>query len=273
MDVELEDEDSVTERFHSVRREGDVNVAVVRLPHISNFTDFQALNLMEGVSCRYAEHAGELAGADMIILPGTKNTIEDLLELRRRGMDAAIVRHARAGGLVMGVCGGYQMLGTVLRDPMHVESRVPEVSGLGLLDMEVTFTEEKRTRQATGCVEDADDWLQSLNGALVDGYEIHAGQNRFGARCVPWMRIGGEVDGVRNAEGNVLGSYLHGLFDDGQLFGRIAVHIREQKGIQGAAEAPMTMEAFREREFDRVAAIVRDSLDMEAIYAIIRGER
>ena len=235
MDVELEDEDSVTERFHSVRREGDVNVAVVRLPHISNFTDFQALNLMEGVSCRYAEHAGELAGADMIILPGTKNTIEDLLELRRRGMDAAIVRHARAGGLVMGVCGGYQMLGTVLRDPMHVESRVPEVSGLGLLDMEVTFAEEKRTRQATGCVEDA--------------------------------------DGVRNAEGNVLGSYLHGLFDDGQLFGRIAAHIREQKGIQGAAEAPMTMEAFREREFDRVAAIVRDSLDMEAIYAIIRGER
>ena len=82
-----------------------------------------------------------------------------------------------------------------------------------------------------------------------------------------------EVDGVRNAEGNVLGSYLHGLFDDGQLFGRIAAHIREQKGIQGAAEAPMTMEAFREREFDRVAAIVRDSLDMEAIYAIIRGER
>lgn len=273
MDVELEDEDSVTERFHSVRREGDVNVAVVRLPHISNFTDFQALNLMEGVSCRYVEHAGELAGADMIILPGTKNTIEDLLELRRRGMDAAIVRHARAGGLVMGVCGGYQMLGTVLRDPMHVESRVPEVSGLGLLDMEVTFAEEKRTRQATGCVEDADGWLQSLNGALVDGYEIHAGQNRFGARCVPWMRIGGEVDGVRNAEGNVLGSYLHGLFDDGQLFGRIAAHIREQKGIQGVAEAPMTMEAFREREFDRVAAIVRDSLDMEAIYAIIRGER
>lgn len=107
----------------------------------------------------------------------------------------------------------------------------------------------------------------------MDGYEIHAGQNRFGARCVPWMRIGGEVDGVRNAEGNVLGSYLHGLFDDGQLFGRIAAHIREQKGIQGAAEAPMTMEAFREREFDRVAAIVRDSLDMEAIYAIIRGER
>lgn len=166
----------------------------------------------------------------MIILPGTKNTIEDLLELRRRGMDAAIVRHARAGGLVMGVCGGYQMLGTVLRDPMHVESRVPEVSGLGLLDMEVTFAEEKRTRQATGCVEDADGWLQSLNGALVDGYEIHAGQNRFGARCVPWMRIGGEVDGVRNAEGNVLGSYLHGLFDDGQLFGRIA---RAYPGTEG----------------------------------------
>lgn len=273
MDVELEDEDSVTERFHGARREGNVNVVIVRLPHISNFTDFQALNLMEGVSCRYAERAGELAGADIIILPGTKNTIEDLLELRRRGMDAAVVRHARAGGLVLGVCGGYQMLGTALRDPMHVESRVPEVSGLGLLDMEVVFREEKCTRQATGCVEAANGWLQSLNGALVDGYEIHAGQIRFGARCVPWMRVGEAIDGVRNPEGNVLGTYLHGLFDDGQLLGCITAHIRARKGISGAAETPMTMEAFREREFDRVAAIVRDSLDMEAIYAIIRGKR
>ena len=273
MDVELEDEDSVTERFHSVQAAGSVNVAVVRLPHISNFTDFQALNLMEGVSCNYAERPEELAGADVVILPGTKNTIEDLLYLRRRGMDAAIVRHARAGGLVLGICGGYQMLGTVLRDPFHVESRVPEVSGLGLLDMEVTFAREKRTRQATGRVECAEGWLKDADGMLVDGYEIHAGQNQFGPRCVPWMRMDGEIDGVRNPDGNVMGSYLHGLFDDGQLFGCIAAHVRAQKGLDAAAEKPLTLDAFREREFDRIAAIVRESLDMDAIYAIIRGER
>lgn len=273
MDVALEDEDSVTERFHQVQATGSVNVAVVRLPHIANFTDFQALNLMEGVSCNYAERPEELAGADVVMLPGTKNTIEDLLFLRSRGMDAAIIRHARAGGLVLGVCGGYQMLGTMLRDPLHVESSVPEVSGLGLLDMEVTFAPEKRTRQATGRVECAEGWLKAADGMLVDGYEIHAGQNRFGPRAVPWMRIGGEVDGVRSEDGNVMGSYLHGLFDDGQLFGCIAAHVRAKKGLTTAAEKPLTLADFREREFDRIAAIVRDSLDMDAIYAILRGER
>lgn len=273
MDVELEDEDSVTERFHRVTGQGSVEVAVVRLAHISNFTDFQAFALQEGVVCRYADSVKDLENADIIILPGTKNTIEDLLDLRRRGMDAAIVRHARAGKLVIGICGGYQMLGNVLRDPEHVESRVPEVSGLGLMDMDVRFAGEKRTRQAVGTVDCANGWLSGLNGVTVDGYEIHAGRNTFGPRCVPWMRIEGETDGVCNEEGNVLGSYMHGLFDDGQLLGGILNRVRRQKGLTGDAKPAMTLDAFREREFDRIAAVVRDSLDMEAIYSIVRGER
>ena len=139
--------------------------------------------------------------------------------------------------------------------------------------MEVTFAQEKRTRQATGRVECAEGWLKDADGMLVDGYEIHAGQNQFGPRCIPWMRMDGEIDGVRNPDGNVMGSYLHGLFDDGQLFGCIAAHVRAHKGLDTAAEKPLTLDAFREREFDRIAAIVRESLDMDAIYAIIRGER
>ena len=122
-------------------------------------------------------------------------------------------------------------------------------------------------------MECAKGWLKAADGMLVDGYEIHAGQNRFGPRAVPWMRIGGEVDGVRSEDGNVMGSYLHGLFDDGQLFSCIAAHVRAQKGLTTAAEKPLTLADFREREFDRIAAIVRDSLDMDAIYAILRGER
>lgn len=272
MDVEIEDEDSVTERFQHVSGQGDLDVAVVRLRHISNFTDFQALSLQPGVRVRYAQSARELEGADLIVLPGTKNTIEDLTDLRNRGMDAAIIRHARQGGMVIGVCGGYQMLGQRLSDPHHVESRVPEISGLGLLDMEVVFEAEKRTAQACGMIDTSVEWLAAENGLMIDGYEIHAGQNVFGPEARPWLSIGGHVDGVCNAAGNVLGSYLHGLFDDGQLFGAIAAHIRAQKGLSESAGAPITMDEFREREFDRIAGIVRASVDMEAVYRIIRGE-
>ena len=219
-----------------------------------------------------ANTAKELEGADLIVLPGTKNTIEDLIDLRNRGMDAAIIRHAKSGGMVIGVCGGYQMLGRVLHDPGLVESRVPEISGLDLLDMEVTFEREKHTVQSSGMVCCESGWLKAAQGLTVDGYEIHAGRNTLGETAVPWLRIGENVDGVMNAQGNVLGSYLHGLFDDGQLFAVIARHIRETKGITGEPHETVSFEAFREREFDRIADIVRASVDMDAIYRIIRGE-
>ena len=272
MDIELEDEDSVTERFQKSSGEGDLDVVVVRLKHISNFTDFQSLALQPGVRVHYANTAKELEGADLIVLPGTKNTIEDLIDLRNRGIDAAIIRHAKSGGMVIGVCGGYQMLGRVLHDPGLVESRVPEISGLDLLDMEVTFEREKHTVQSSGMVCCENGWLKAAQGLTVDGYEIHAGRNALGETAVPWLRIGENVDGVMNAQGNVLGSYLHGLFDDGQLFGAIAAHIRKTKGLSGEVRDAVSFEEFREREFDRIADIVRASVDMDAIYRIVWGE-
>ena len=272
MDVELEDEDSVTERLRKQSGRGDIDVAVVRLRHISNFTDFQSLALQPGARVRYAENAEDLEKADLIILPGTKNTIEDLIDLRNRKMDAAIIRHARRGGMVMGICGGYQMLGNVLRDPGHSESQVPEAAGLGLLDMEVEFEKEKRTVQATATVECGTGWPEKLSGTRVDGYEIHTGRNSYGPEAYPWLRIGGETDGVMNAQGNVLGTYLHGLFDDGRLFAAAADRIRELRGDAGKEQQPVSMEEFREKEFDRIAAIVRESVDMEAVYRIIHGE-
>ena len=272
MDVELEDEDSVTERFRRQGGTGDIDVAVVKLRHISNFTDFQSLALQPGCRLHYAENAKDLEGADLILLPGTKNTIEDLIDLRNRGMDAAIIRHARRGGMVMGICGGYQMLGNRLRDPEHTESAVPETAGLGLLDLDVVFEKEKQTVQATGTVECASGWISAFNGLTVEGYEIHAGQNVTGPDAVTWLNINGRLDGIMNAEGNVLGSYLHGLFDDGKLFAAVAGRIREMRGDGARDSAPVSMEAFREREFDRIAAIVRSSVNMDAIYRIMDGE-
>jgi len=275
MDIALEDEDSVTERFRSQAGTGEITVVVVKLGHISNFTDFQPLTLQEGFKVRYADCAEDLAGADIIILPGTKNTIEDLAALRRKGMDMPILRHARAGGLVLGICGGYQMLGKKLHDPEHVESDLPEIGGLGLLDTEVYFHAEKKTVQAVSRIDDESGWLRGLTGALLDGYEIHAGANTYGPQAVPWLKnpAGGAVDGIRNTEGNVLGCYLHGLFDNGLLSQAILRQARIQKGLAATdTEAPLTMDAFREREFDRLADIVRASLDMEAIYSILRSE-
>ena len=272
MDVELDDEDSVTQRFRRQSGQGDIDVAVIRLRHISNFTDFQSLALQPGCRVRYADRAEDLEKADLIVLPGTKNTIEDLMDLRNRGLDAAVVRHARRGGMVMGICGGYQMLGNSLRDPGHSESRVPEAAGLGLLDMDVVFEPEKRTVQASGVVDCRKGWPEEMNGTVLDGYEIHAGQNTYGPEAVPWLQIRGETDGVMNAEGNVLGTYLHGLFDDGRLFSALADRIRRQRGDAERKQEPVSFEAFREKEFDRIAGIVRASVDMEAVYRIIRGE-
>lgn len=275
MDVDLEDEDSVTDRFQKVVGGGEVDVAVVRLPHISNFTDFQALSLCEGVRVRYIERAPELDGADVIILPGTKNTIEDMLEIKSRGIDAAVIRHARAGRLVVGVCGGYQMLGSRLYDPSGVESRVREVAGLGLLDMDVEFLPEKTTVQASGRVWGGECWLETIDGAEVDGYEIHAGANRLGADAVPWLRLTSRegIDGIRNPKGNVLGSYLHGIFDNGHLCRALVDYVRRKKGLKALSRAALTMDEFRERELDRLASVVRASLDMEKLYEILRGEK
>ena len=274
MDIELEDEDSVTERFSRVSGKGEIDAVVVRLKHISNFSDFMALSLTEGVRVRYAESAKDLEGADIIFLPGTKNTIEDLIDIRNRGMDAPIIRHARAGKLVIGICGGYQMLGNVISDPLHTESRIPQIAGLGLLDMDVEFLPEKTTLQTSGEINCASGWLTELNGMRVDGYEIHSGVNRYRPNSVPWLSLLSRdgVDGVCNRQGNVLGSYIHGLFDQGQFWHAIINHIRAEKGLGAQNGIIESMDDFREREFDRLAAVVRASLDMESVYRIIRGD-
>lgn len=274
MNVDIEDEDSVTERLAQCCGSGAIRTAIVRLPHISNFTDFSLLGSEADVAISYAEHASQLEGADIIILPGTKNTIEDLAWLRERGLDGAILRHAKNDGMVIGVCGGYQMLGNALHDPLHTESRIPEIAGLGLLDMEVTFHPEKTTVQAHGTIDCREGWLKALNGMLLDGYEIHSGTNAFGSECIPFLRLNGreEIDGVINRHGNVIGSYLHGLFDTGAFWRAILNHVRAQKGMTENRGEVLTIEEFRNREFDRLACVVRQNLDMDAVYRIIRGE-
>ena len=274
MDIDMEDEDSVTERFIQRSGQGQIKAAIVRLPHISNFTDFNLLGAEPDVAVSYITRASEVKDADIVILPGTKNTIEDLNWLKQRGIADEILRHARRGGMVIGICGGYQMLGQKLHDPMHVESRIPEIAGLGLLNFEVTFAAGKTTVQAHGNVQCEAGWLSAHNGLMLDGYEIHSGVNSFGEGCVPFLYLNGrsEPDGITNAEGNIIGSYLHGIFDTGSFWRAIVNHVRREKGLDENNAELMTIAQFRDREFDRLAAIVRQNLDMDAVHAIIRGE-
>ena len=273
-DIDMEDEDSVTERFSRSAGTGALKIKIVRLPHISNFTDFQLLALEQDVSVEYASKASDLRDADIVILPGTKNTIEDLNWLKRTGLSDAVIRHARADKFLIGVCGGYQMLGDKICDPNGSESSIPEAAGLGLLSLSTTLSADKRTEQARGSVACESGWLSDHNGLVLSGYEIHSGVSEIGADCEIFLRSPtGEPMGAMNHGHNVLGTYLHGLFDGGDFWRACVNKVRREKGIDAVDGDIMSMADFREREFDRLADVVRQNLDMDKVMQIVRDER
>lgn len=260
MDVGLEDEDSVTERFSRMMGQGDLDVAVVKLKHISNFTDFQSLALQPGVKVRYAQTAKEVENADLIVLPGTKNTIEDLIDLRNRGLDAAIIRHARKGGMLIGVCGGYQMLGRSVSDPEGVEAAgLTELRGMGLLEMETVFHGEKVQRQTAGMFSGVEGMLAGLNELRYEGYEIHMGRSEAQMPALA-------------GNGNVYGSYVHGIFDAPGIADEILKAICARRGVAFSALGTFDRAAYRERQYDLLADAVRAGLDMEFVYRVLRKE-
>ena len=199
--VDIDEEDSLTERFSRTAGRKLLDLAVIRLPRISNFTDFSPFERYANVSLRYISSVGELGTPDMILLPGTKSTIADLSWLRQSGLEAAICKEAARGTPVFGVCGGYQMLGRSVSDPDGVEAAgLTQIRGLGLLDMDTVFHGEKVQRQTAGTFSGVQGLLSGLNGLGYEGYEIHMGQS---ASAMPPLA----------GSGSVYGSYIHGVFD------------------------------------------------------------
>lgn len=266
----LEDEDGAVSFNKEIK--GDIDVAVIKLPHISNFTDLDALKNEEDVSVRFVEKVEEFGNPDLLIIPGSKNTIEDLISLRKSGLEDEIKRYSEKG-MVIGICGGYQMLGAILKDPYEVETAVKEVKGIGLLNMTTTFEQEKVTTRVNA------ELLQELEGhqirdKKVYGYEIHMGISSYGDGCKPLFKIedrNGEkvnvFDGAINEKGNVMGTYIHGVFDGLSFRDYVVNTLRIKKGLQpkGVSE----YESLRERELDKLADIVRENLDMEQVYKIV----
>ena len=262
MDVRLEDEDSLTERFYK-KEQGLIDIAVIRYPHISNFTDFNVFDQIDGVSVRYITSVGEMRQPDLIFLPGSKNTIADMEWMRQSGMEKAI-KNLTGEMVVFGICGGYQMLGNKICDPDYVEQG-GEINGLGLLPIITVLEKEKTRAQVTGKINQIDGMLSALSGHHFSGYEIHMGKSmNMDAQEIDQEWI------LTDSRAAVYGSYVHGLFDEGQIAMTIANALAEKKGISIANKEYQEYKSFRESQYDQLADTLREYMTMEDIYEMLR---
>ncbi len=272
LDIQVEDEDSLTERFDRNQETGLIDIAVIRIPRISNFTDFNPLESIPGVSLRYVKHTGDLKNPDVIILPGTKNTMEDLRWLRESGMEALILKAAGRGTLIFGICGGYQMLGETLSDPHGVEAG-GSMRGMGLLPMDTVFAEKKTRTQVTGRFLDLSGDYKTLSGVEFTGYEIHMGDSVRKGRAKPCTSVRDGVTGEEKTEGtfteNVCGTYVHGIFDKEETALALVRAAGEKKGVDVSRMEGVDFASFKEQQYDILAAELRKHLDMKKIYEIL----
>ena len=275
LNIQVEDEDSLTERFSQRCEAGVIDLAVIRVPRISNFTDFNPFESMLGVTVRYVNSVRELGNPDMILLPGTKNTMEDLLWMRENGLEAAILKASAAGKVIFGICGGYQMLGEQLSDPDHVEAG-GTVRGMGLLPMETVFAAEKTRTRVTGSFGKLGGILSGLSGIRVDGYEIHMGESarKEGAASMTAIEDFVQKDGVKPDgawRGNVYGTYIHGVFDREEVARAVIRGLGEAKGIDTEQITGVDYQSFKESQYDILADALREHMDMKKIYEILEA--
>ena len=261
--VDVDEEDSLAESLNRKQVEKPIDIAVIRLPRISNFTDFAPLEEHPALGVRYVTRPRELGSPDMIMLPGTKSTVADLLWLRSSGLEAAVQKCHAGGTPVLGICGGYQMLGRRLLDPDRVEGNVPEIRGMGLLPAETVFRPSKTRTRVRGAGAAA-----PFAGAVIDGYEIHMGETRVDGAPFCFLDRN-RPEGC--AEGHVYGTYLHGLFDSGEMTERIAELLAEKKGIPVDRREPVSRRAYAEKQYDILADTVRQAVDMKRIYGLIEA--
>ena len=280
-DIHIPEEDSVALEITppSAPAAAVLDVAVAQLPHISNFDDFDPLAREPGVALRYVQHGDRLGSPDLVILPGSKTTIPDLLWMERQGLSRAVLDAVERGASVIGICGGYQMLGQTLLDPDGVESSIGRADGLGLLPLSTTFVGNKETHrvQATVRLEAGKPGglLSGAGGEPVVGYEIHMGRTT-GEGCIAPFAVNDRadapvtatnaLDGALSASGRALGTYIHGLFHNAGVRRAVLCELARRKGVT----LPVGVDAARDREYDRLADWVRSSLRMDLVYEMTR---
>lgn len=287
MELSIDDEDSLSSRFDR-KEEGLIDIAVIRYPRISNFTDLSVLEQIRQVSVRYVDSVRDLHHPDMIVLPGSKNTMADLKWMRENGLEALIKKKAQ-DTIVFGICGGYQMLGETIRDPYQVENG-GSMKGMGLLPAATELKQKKTRTQVTGTFGKISGALSGLSGKSVRGYEIHMGSTGYGGSIADSenvrqpesrsdekgyvCRIQNEADGSVKYDGifsgNVYGTYVHGIFDEGTLAETLVGILAARKGVALDTGQMISYGQFKQMQYDKLADGVRKSMDMEAVYAMLR---
>jgi adenosylcobyric acid synthase len=254
--IDVDDEDSLTDRFTNIKKDALIDIAIIRFPRISNFTDFNALEYIEGVSIRYVGSVSELGEPDLVILPGTKNTMADLLWLRQSELEASILKYANRDKPVFAICGGYQMLGLSISDPYNVENG-GEMAGLGLIELETVFEKQKTRTRVSGKLSKIGGIFSNLSDNEYEGYEIHMGVTN--------------TDEVIINNKNIYGTYIHGIFDKETVSRTIIECLLKEKGIDFSDVKAFDIDSYKQTQYDILANSIRESFDMKAIYEILNN--
>lgn len=271
--LDIEEEDSLGIDKYNIKKEGKIRISVIKLKHISNFTDIDALSHYNDVSLKYVTKSSDLGNEDIIIIPGSKNTVEDMKDLIEKEINTKIIRLAKEGTVVFGICGGFQMLGQKIMDPDGLESDLKEISGLDLLNMETVMEKSKITTQYKNKIKKASGLLTGAEGIEIKGYEIHQGYSYPTSEEINTVDCIFEDEKLKGAvKDNIIGTYIHGIFDNSEFTNYFLNKVRKLKGLDNIEEN-FSFSEYKNREYDKLAQVLRENLDMEKIYDIMEVKR
>lgn len=269
---DIEDEDSVTERIRNTEEDGTLDIAVIRLSHMSNFTDFNVFERIPGVTVRYVTKPSELKEPNLIIIPGTKNTIEDLRNIKENRLFNKIKELKEEGTPIFGICGGYQMLGTLVLDKLGVEGNISQEDGFGFLDIKTRFNEVKITKQTKGEILCDLKLIKSIEGNIISGYEIHNGISKIGKKVIPFIKdLDGNIVGACDKEKIVAGTYLHGIFDSEDFINLFVKSLKENNNIAISEESIMEkVSEYKDNEYDKLSKLFEENINIDKLMKIIK---
>ena len=265
-DIDIEDEDSLSEKYKSFKlnkNSNKIKISVIKLKHISNVTDIDALSIYNDVEIQFVTERSQIGNEDLIIIPGSKNTIDDLKWLKESGIAEEIIKRARTEAIIFGICGGFQILGNKVKDPYHIEGDIEELNGLGLLDLETIMENEKTLVQYKGKLVVDNGILKTLNNFEIKGYEIHQGITKGNEK-----NLTTDERTIFVNRDNIIATYLHGIFNNKDFTDTLLNEIRRRKGLE-EVNNNISYEEYKLKEFDKLEKLVRENVDIDEIYKII----
>ena len=265
-DIDIEDEDSLSEKYKSFKlnkNSNKIKISVIKLKHISNVTDIDALSIYNDVEIQFVTERSQIGNEDLIIIPGSKNTIDDLKWLKESGIAEEIIKRARTETIIFGICGGFQILGNKVKDPYHIEGDIEELNGLGLLDLETIMENEKTLVQYKGKLSVNNGILKNLNNFEIKGYEIHQGITQGNEK-----NLTTDNRTIFVNRDNIIATYLHGIFNNKDFTDSLLNEIRRRKGLEEVNDN-ISYEEYKLKEFDKLEKLVRENVDIDEIYKIL----